>query len=160
MSAPIVVYGHCVLRSGEMLGSGSKLKSKGCAPVSEVRMFRLSISSLVVGLIYPAVDNAGCSPVAQVSRIMSCADFLLMRLHLNVWSPHLSCICEQMQVSVFCSVWTGSRSFRRMAIVNIQFGRRWSGLLLFIPVSGYDMCGDSMLGRRCVCSGASMFIIE
>ena len=61
MSAPIVVYGHCIFRSGEMWGSGSKLtKSNGCAPVSEVRMFRHSTSSLVVGLIYPAVDNAGC----------------------------------------------------------------------------------------------------
>ena len=104
MSAPIVVYGHCIFRSGEMWGSGSKLKSNGCAPVSDVRMFRRSMSSLVFALIYPAVDNAGCSPVAQVSRIMSCAGFLLMRLHLNAWSPHLSCVCEQMQVRVFCSV--------------------------------------------------------
>ncbi len=44
--------------------------------------------------------------------------------------------------------------------MNIQFGKRCSGLLLFIPVSGYDICGDRMLGRRCLCSGASMFIIE
>ena len=47
-----------------------------------------------------------------------------------------------------------------MAIENIQFGKRWSGLLLFIPVIGYDICGDRMLGSKCVCSGASMFIIE
>ena len=96
------MYGQCVLISGEMCGSGSKLKSNGCAPMSEVRIFRLSTSSLVVVLIYPAVDRAGCRPVAQVSRIMSCADFLLMCLHLNAWSPHLSCICEQVQVGVFC----------------------------------------------------------
>ncbi len=51
MSAPIVVYLHCQLRSGEMCGSGSKLKSNGCAPVSEVRMFRRSMSSFVVVLM-------------------------------------------------------------------------------------------------------------
>ena len=63
-----------------------------------------SMSNLVDVQMYLAVDNAGCSPVAQVLCIMSCADFMLMHLHLKAWSSHLSFICEQTQVEVFCIV--------------------------------------------------------
>ena len=46
--------------------------------------------------------------------------------------------------------WMGSRNFHLVAIEKVQLGSRWAGLLLFIPISGYDVCGDSMLGRRWV----------
>ncbi len=75
----------------EVIGSGSKLKSNGCAPVSDVLMLDRSISSLDVGLMYPAIARAGCNPSAHVSRMMLCAIFLLIFLHLNVWSPQQSC---------------------------------------------------------------------
>lgn len=35
--------------------------------------------------------------------------------------------------------------------LNIQLGNQWRVLLLFIPVSGYGMCGNRMLSKRCVC---------
>jgi hypothetical protein len=53
----------------------------------------------------------------------------------------------------------GSRNFRLVAIKNVQLGSRWAGLLLFIPISGYDVCGDNMLGSRWVCSGSSRSIV-
>ncbi len=68
----------------DVSGSGSKLKSNGWAPVSDVWMFVRSMSSLVFVLMYPAVARAGCSPSAQVSLIMSCAVFLLILRHLKV----------------------------------------------------------------------------
>ncbi len=46
-----------------MLGSRSKLKSKGCAPVSEVWISFRSMSSLLFELIYPSVARAGCTLV-------------------------------------------------------------------------------------------------
>lgn len=53
----------------------------------------------------------------------------------------------------------GSLSFRSIAIVKDQLGSLCDGLLQFIPINGYDVCGDRMLGSRCVCSGASAFIV-
>ena len=46
------------------------------------------------------------------------------------------------------SLKTGSRSLRLSASCVIQFGSLCCGLLLHIPISGYDVCGDSILGRR------------
>ena len=40
-----------------------------------------------------------------------------------------------------------------------QLGSLCDRLLRFIPINGYDVCGDKMLGSRCVCSGASVFIV-
>ena len=46
------------------------------------------------------------------------------------------------------SLKTGSRSLRLSANFVIQLGSRCCGLLLHIPINGYDVCGDSILGRR------------
>ena len=62
----------------DVSGSEVKLKSEGCAPVSEVLMFFCFMSNFVLVRIYPAVAWSGCSPSAQVSLIRSYADFLLI----------------------------------------------------------------------------------
>ncbi len=78
MSAPIVVYGQGVCVVEQVIGSGSKLKSKGCAEISEMLRFLLSMSSFDVGRMYPAVASAGCSAVANESRIILWTIFLLI----------------------------------------------------------------------------------
>ncbi len=49
ISAPIVVYGHCVVVVSESIGSGSKLISKGWADMSRVRRCCRSVSSFEDG---------------------------------------------------------------------------------------------------------------
>lgn len=48
ISAPIVVYGQGVWLVAHVVGSGSKLMSKGCAEMSEMLRLVRSRSSLVV----------------------------------------------------------------------------------------------------------------
>ena len=83
MSNPIVVYGQGVCVVPLVVVSGSKLMSKGRAEVSVIGKFVRSLSSLVVWLIYPAVARAGWRAVAQLSRMMLCAIFLLQCMHEN-----------------------------------------------------------------------------
>ena len=80
--------------------SGSKDTSKDWAVMSLVFMCFFSISRLVEERMYPACDRAGWRAFAKESLIMLCPAFLLIFTHLKVWSPHRSCICEQMQVGV------------------------------------------------------------
>ena len=87
MSIPMVEYGQAVWMSSDIVGSGSKDTSKGCAEISLVFVFFFSISNCVLDRMYPAVDSAGCRAFAHESRKMLCAIFLLFCLHLKVWSP-------------------------------------------------------------------------
>ena len=54
---------------------------------------------------------------------------------------------------------SGSRSLRLHAGRNIQGGSRCDGWLWHREMRGYDVCGDSRLGRKGRCSGAVLYIL-
>ena len=83
----MVVYGQGVW--AEL--SGSKLMSNGRPEMSDIGRFVRSLSNFDVDWIYPAVARAGWSAVAQQSRMILCAIFLLNFLQLKKWSPYQSC---------------------------------------------------------------------
>ena len=101
--------------------------------------------------MYPAVDRAGWIAFAQESRMELWAPILLICRHWNAWSPYASCVLPHRQMGRFVSVCIGSLSLRLREMSKLQFGSRWEGLLRFIPIRGYDVCGESMLGRRWTC---------
>ena len=82
-------------------------------------------------------------------RMLLCTPILHIRLHWKVWSPNLSGWRPQGQKGFVVL-----RSFRLMHISKIQGGNRLEALLRHMVISGYDICGDRMLGRRWRCSGA------
>ena len=53
----------------------------------------------------------------------------------------------------------GKRNFRRRAIWKAQFGSLCCAMLHDIPISGYDVCGDRMLGSTWTSVAFSMLII-
>lgn len=124
---------------------GSKEKSKGLAEDE--------------GLMYPAVARAGWSPDAKESRIMLCDAFLLIFWQLKVWSPKQSCFVLHLQVGQLLISKMGNRNFRHRVIWKAQIGSLCCALLHVIPTSGYDVCGDRMLGSRWMSSVFSMTII-
>ncbi len=86
--------------------------------------------------MYPARDSAGWSANAQLSRITWCGKILLCLTHLNIWSPHLSWIAPQGQDGVLSLSKIGSRSFRFIAMMKLQLGRRFRSILRHIDMSG------------------------
>ena len=126
--------------------------SKGWAVMSLVFMCLRSISNFVLFLIYPDVDRAGWSASAHESRIMLCANFLLIFVQLKVWSPHWSCVVPHLQRGG-CSLVskTGNRSFCWSANFVLQLVSLCCVLLLHIPTSGYEVCGERILGSKCMC---------
>jgi hypothetical protein len=135
MSIPIVEYGQEEYMFDVGVWSGLKDMSKGRVDVSVRMRFNFSVSSLVVGRMYPTVLRAGWSASAQESLMMLWSCFLLVSLQRNVWSPQRSCGVLQDHVGVCCMWKSGSQSFGFIAISNAQFGRRLAGLLRHMLVS-------------------------
>ena len=155
MSAPMVVYGHvqCIWFCGFGLGLGSKEMSNGLADVSVklVMLDFLTVSGVFLDM-YPQSSRGGCRAVAHAALMKLWASFLLFLMHWNAWSPQMSCCFPQAQFGGL--VWSkiGRRSFLLMASVKLQLGKWCFSLLRDMEISGYDVWGDRMLGRRCVCS--------
>lgn len=160
MSAPTVVYGHGVWVFVHVTGSGSKLKSYGWADISEILRFLHSRSSRVDGRMYPAAASVCWRAVAQESRMMLWAIFLLILRQANMWSPYRSCMHVHLHVGQLTLSNIGKRSFRLIAMSKDQLGNLLDMLLRFIPMSRYDVCGDKMLGSRWRCTGASICTVE
>ena len=116
--------------------------------------FCFSISSDEDGARCPVSASADCNAGAQQSRMKLWGCFLLCFLQLKAWSPQASWILLHGHFGS-CSVLNiGSLSFRLMAKRKLQFGCLLDLLDLFIEISGYEVCGTRMLGRRWMCSGA------
>lgn len=60
----------------------------------------------------------------------------------------------------FVELYIGRRSFRRVARRKLQLSSRLVGLDRFIPMSGYDVAGVRMLGRRWACSGVVVNVVS
>ena len=100
------------------------------------------------------MESAGVSTEGRPLRMLLCAPILQMRLHWNVWSPYLSAWVPHAHNWGVSAGSSGRRSLRFMHMSKIQGASRFDGTLRHIPISGYDVCGESMLGRRCRCSTA------
>jgi hypothetical protein len=121
---------------------------------SEGRYRLGSMSTVVFGRTYPAVERDGASACAKPSRIALCTPILQMRVHLKMWLPKISTIVPQAQIGWLVVRCRGRRSFRLMPVSNCQLRRWLCGLLRHNPIRGYDECGESRLGRRWNWSGA------
>ena len=43
---------------------------------------------------------------------------------------------------------------------KLQFGSRLAGVLRFMEINGYEVCGLRMLGRRWECSGVLVTVVS
>ena len=148
MSAPIAVYGQETYVGEVVVVLGWKEISNGRAAISVSGRFCSSVWIDVLEGMYPAVERAGCIAFAHESLMELWAPILLMCRHWKAWSPYSSCVLPHLQVGRFVMEWIGSLSLRLREMSKLQFGSRWEGLLRFIPIRGYDVCGDKMLGSR------------
>ena len=86
--------------------SGLKDISKGWAEDSVKFCFFISI--LLDSVMYPAVERASWSTCVQLSLMMLYALILLMCLHFDAWSPHMSWGVPQVHVGGLVGLWMGN----------------------------------------------------